>query len=558
MVGTSLIGRQGILAAAVLAALALPAAAQVRQIQMGNSMDANPSVGSGGSNRPINGYVPVNGNEIMTGNVSGLGYFHGAQRQVAPGVYRSSIGTFSPYEFRGSLGSSSLSGFARQSAGGYQSSAGLNQVYYLPSATVSTGAGGLYSSPIGSGFDSALVPRVAISPTANAAQVNGLLNNNNNFAAAGAGLNREVAPPPLEAGAPGAVLSNPLFVLRTTELPPAPLKGTTPGLMRPVQPTMPATAPSSPDFNAGPDPEKVNPAMIQGNTSPALVVGQSREIKSAKVSEAYARLSGELAGLVGPATLPAAAPDPIAEKTLPAAPGLPENRQDIDPFTGKPRMIATLQKPGALKPAATSPAKPGEPAQPSAHGLATASTNLLTAGSKVKPIRLSPEAATAGPVAAYDLTMAKAEQSLKAGRYLEAAETYQAALGLKPEDPLALVGRAHAEFGAGFYTTAAYDLKFVFIRKPEMVSVRYDVASFIPAQRQEFLMEDLQKLTLKKESADAASFLYCYLCYQTGRTTALQAELKKWSERDSRDEWQVVLNRAWVQQKPAESAPAPR
>lgn len=547
---------KGILAAAVLAALALPAAAQVRQIQMGNSMDANPSVGSGGSNRPINGYVPVNGNEVMTGNVSGLGYFHGAERQVAPGVYRSSIGTFSPYAFRGNLGSSSLSGFARQSAGGYQSNAGLNQVYYLPSATVSTGAGGLFSSPVGSGFDSALVPRASISPTASAAQVNGLLNNNN-FAAASAGLNREVAPPPLEAGAPGAVLSNPLFVLRTTELP-ATLKMGTPGLMRPAQPAMPTTAPSSPDFNAGPDPEKVNPAMIQGNTAPALVVGQSRDIKTAKVSEAYARLSGELAGLVGPTTVPAAAPDLITERTPSAVPGLPDTRQDIDPFTGKPRMIAALQKPGTIKPTATSPAKPGEPAQPSAHGLATASTNLLTAGSKVKPIKLSPEGATAGPVAAYDLTMAKAEQSLKSGRYLEAAETYQAALGLKPEDPLALVGRAHAEFGAGFYTTAAYDLKFVFIRKPEMVSVRYDVASFIPAQRQEFLMEDLQKLTVKKESADAASFLYCYLCYQTGRTTALQTELKKWSERDSRDEWQVVLNRAWVQQKPAESSPAPK
>src|SRR3954468_19427079 len=65
-----------VLAGAILVAVSGSVAlAQVRQIQTGNPMDANPAVGTGGSNRPIQGYVPINGNEVISGNVAGLKYF---------------------------------------------------------------------------------------------------------------------------------------------------------------------------------------------------------------------------------------------------------------------------------------------------------------------------------------------------------------------------------------------------------------------------------------------------------------------------------------------------
>ena len=296
--------------------------------------------------------------------------------------------------------------------------------------------------------------------------------------------------------------------------------------------------------------------MVQGGVGSGLVA--AREVRKPVVSDNFAKLSGELASVIGPQN----DTDQNAKDKSPfGIPGPPD--QDKDPFTNSTRNISFRQKPGATTTvASTTQTRRRDPHRTRRFGPRSGGNvdNVLTAGSKLKkPLHLASDSTGGGGVSSYDMTMTKAEQSLKGGKYLDAAETFQAALGIKPDDPLALVGRAHAEFGAGLYSSAAHDLKFVFIRKPELVSVRYDVASFIPPARQEFLMEDLQKLTDKKDAGDTASFLYCYLCYQTGRTTALQGEFKKWNSRDTHDEWQIVLMRAWVQKagEMPTSAPAP-
>ncbi len=94
----------GRIVAVALAMATLGAAtafAQVHQIQNGNVMDANPQVGTGGANQGVQGYIPINGNDVMTGNVSGLAAFHG---QVGRPGNQTGLGTFSPYEFSGNLG----------------------------------------------------------------------------------------------------------------------------------------------------------------------------------------------------------------------------------------------------------------------------------------------------------------------------------------------------------------------------------------------------------------------------------------------------------------------
>ncbi len=103
----------------------------VRNVRMGGGMDANPGIGTGGSNQPVPGYVPINGNDIITGNVSGLQYFHG------------NVGYSSTSTFNGRLGSSNLNNFARQSASGSAGANGvpLGQFYILPSSVVSGSQG---------------------------------------------------------------------------------------------------------------------------------------------------------------------------------------------------------------------------------------------------------------------------------------------------------------------------------------------------------------------------------------------------------------------------------
>ena len=165
-------------AAAIVVAISCAGALGQVQVQQNNPLDANPQVGSGGSNQPVQGYVPVNGNDIVTGNVSGLKYFHQPTSTVVAGpggslivVPSSSLGTFSPYAFQGSLGSSSFNNFARQSAGGSQTNIGATRTFYLPSSTVSTGQGSLYSAPYGGGYESALIPRYSAAATTTAGDV---------------------------------------------------------------------------------------------------------------------------------------------------------------------------------------------------------------------------------------------------------------------------------------------------------------------------------------------------------------------------------------------------
>ena len=182
----------------------------------------------------------------------------------------------------------------------------------------------------------------------------------------------------------------------------------------------------------------------------------------------------------------------------------------------------------------------------SAKALEDVSTAQLTAGNKVKPQKIAPAPTGSAAPSAFEILMSRGEQAMKDAKYVDAQIAFQNALANKPDDPLALIALAHAELAAGAYAPAAYDLKFIFTRKPELVAVRYESGSFIPTARQEFLLGDLLREMTNRSSANMASFLYCYLCYQTGRTDELKAELEKWGERPGRDDWQAVLKRAWL------------
>ena len=70
---------------------AMPAMAQVTQVQQGQALDANPQIGSGGYNTVTGGVGGVNSQLYINGQVTGLNYFHGrvgysAPNELSPGV----------------------------------------------------------------------------------------------------------------------------------------------------------------------------------------------------------------------------------------------------------------------------------------------------------------------------------------------------------------------------------------------------------------------------------------------------------------------------------------
>ena len=507
--------------------------AQVRQVNMGASMDANPGVGSGGSNQPVQGYVPVNGNDIMTGNVPGLQYFHG------------STAITSPFQFQATLGTSNLNSFERQSAGnGMAGGSPLNQVYYLPSATVSSAQGNIYSTPIGSGFESNLIPRSSLSPAASGAQIQALdpgASTSNGAAFNRLGASAVVTDP----GAPGAVLSSPIFALR--EMPMDMSDQNSPDGKTPNSNMMPGSgiANSANMLDSG---AAAPPDLRVGQQADASSNSNDQSVKDQRIGESYQGLLDELKKAEAETKTAGNGTDTSTAKgTNPAA-----ANNNIDPLTGGPRQKTQLKKPvtttqpnsaaiGAALAAEDELKKEAMPAK----ALADLSTNTLRAGSKLKPMATLVRVPTDGKATPVEQLMLQAEKLLRDGKYLEAAQRYQTALAREPGNALALVGRAHAELGAGMYQSAAYDLKYVFTRNPQMVSVRYQMDQFMPKSRLDYLVSDLKTLEGSKETGNSASFLLSYLYYETGSEQELQAQLARWNARPGHDAWQEVVSKAW-------------
>lgn len=538
----------------LMAAVTLASSAawgQVQQVQQGRALDANNQVGAGGSNQPIPGYTPINGNDVISGNVSGLKYFHGGT-QVR-----------NPYEFQGTLGSASLSSFARQSAGGGPGgySSGLDSAYYNPSSTVSRGATGFNPGMVGNGWDSRFVPRSTISPLVSAP-----------IAAStpmAAGLpfrafdrmDEAAQAAQLPSDMPGGAISSPLFFLRPNAASTAIDASVKSEKIEGKAGTGPDATDKQSADNTG---DQVGAALTGKLPGSTRISGQAEnrsvlaERVNMRVSDTYQSLLDELkkaedaagsteTGETKNATASKGPPTPGktgAPKVAGLTPGSDNTKMpqlEIDPLTGQTRVVRTpkdLAKEGFQT---ENPALPGYQSRGAKEAMEPRPTKVLKAGQAVKPL----ESFAGGQMTPFNDLMKKAEGLLQEGKYFDAAEAYQSALVSEPNNALGILGRAHAELGAGMYESSAWDLKYLYGRKPEMTAVRYDLGKYLPQDRQEFLLKDLMALSQKKGAADTASFLYCYLCYHTRRDDALAAELERWSLRDAKDPWLDVAQRAW-------------
>src|SRR5262245_44191543 len=137
-------------------------------------------------------------------------------------------------------------------------------------------------------------------------------------------------------------------------------------------------------------------------------------------------------------SLPAA-----GESAPPGDPSVPGWRRRLDELQ---RQLEDLGKPGADR--RTGAAPPGQAAPPTPRETVDL---LRDKGGKIT--RLAPAGFDA-----YAVHMQRGEQHLSAGEYFAAEERFTAALGLRSDDPMAAVGRVHAQLGASLYSSAAANL----------------------------------------------------------------------------------------------------
>lgn len=65
------------------------------------------------------------------------------------------------------------------------------------------------------------------------------------------------------------------------------------------------------------------------------------------------------------------------------------------------------------------------------------------------------------------------QRLLNAGRYFDAEERFAHALGVRPGDVTAQIGRMHAQLSAGMFLSAAVNLRQVFFDHPEVIGAKY-------------------------------------------------------------------------------------
>lgn len=126
----------------------------------------------------------------------------------------------------------------------------------------------------------------------------------------------------------------------------------------------------------------------------------------------------------------------------------------------------------------------------------------------------------------YSTHMADAQSAMKAERYFDAEEHFGRALSYKPGDVTALMGRAHAQIGAGLLISASANLRSIFEQHPELIAARFSGEAGIPEQRANDMIAHLRRHLVP--GADPLSsvpketgLLLAYLGFQRSDTAAI-------------------------------------
>jgi len=522
--------------AAGILMLAVTAASwgQVLQERAGRELDGNYMVGSGGSNTPVRGYVPINGNQIMTGNVSGLGYFHG------------NVPYSSPNEFSNRLGSSSLRSFARQSGGipysgtytgGYSS-------YYLPSQTVSTSQGRINPGSA-RGMESRMTGSASVNPTSGQRPTASYMVTAPSAADSQVPLRSYRSA--LKDDPLGSSETSSLFGWRNLRQGEALNADTTPdGAIKPAarageeQFIVPPgqnknqAAPNRDDAgNADPNAAPGDSSAVDGRLKPVTQTpaGERYRDGSAKPTR-DGRTPDDSTGLKKPDMgLPNASESPIVASVRAEL----SKYQSADPAGGNYRSKQWVEN--RLRDAQMQAFTPAPVALPKKEG-----------GKAVPDAAATPAPRTMGrePSNVNDV-MNIADGQMRAGRYFQAASTYQNVLMVDAAYTPAMFARAHAELAAGMYESAAYDLRFMFDRYPDLVSIKSNIRSLM-GDRVDFVIKDLADLAQKTPKGPANLLLaYCY--YQTGQADKLKDVVDAWGKATPDDRWQQLAASEWVGKK---------
>lgn len=605
------------LLAAVLGALPLLGVGSVAQGQYrvgedGHANDANNRIGSGGYNssqdaskRPYG----ATGNQIVTGNSTGLSYFHGNVAYTDPGEFRQSTGTNASDRF---LAVSGPVNYAQPSGTGSQ-----YQQFYSDTRLVGPPASGsnLIKTPGGGGLvgapplasspsdtrlgiissvasDTTLLPTPGelampgpVDPSGSASALTasplyGLRQWSPNDVSDAYFLSRYTNARPQGAGATGRLDNAAILRMRqelnNTVVQPnlqqpangsvntgnSSLGGTTgggEGAANPVSPssavdlaqsqqlTKSAGGPVNQPLSGQPLTSTLSNQALASNVASKQGVVQRLLIPPEEQSTQIAELERRYSKLKGQMTDQQS--NQLYNRELALRDNPPEDAMGPD---GQPRKSA----------AANAQANSQVSAQANVDNLggpdyAKANQELLNKANNValNPVVKGPLTET-GPYVITSLAtgvrgkgladlLKSAEDQMRQGKFTEALDTYDSAQQVAPNNPFIALGRAMAELGASYYGRAETDFRRAFAGSPAVLAGRYDLKGFLGEDRLKFVVKDLKDISAA-EKGQRSVFLLAYIFHNVGDDESASKYLSDAEQRaTSQDPALLLMRTAW-------------
>lgn len=537
---------------------ATPLLAQQYRGDGGTLLDRNNQVGSGGKNtraRDIRDQIWFN-NQIITGNAPGGRSFRGYVGYTAPNEFHGPTGSDAQYNFRrdSTSGAAVATGVRASDALRYQFSLTTGQAppSYLANVLLtprdSNAASGANITSTSSALRSTsdFLTSRSLRPTFVGSRTNAEGQELVASASPLLGITwQRVTGDPMHSPAGGGVKTDPLA---DTPTPP-----TTPGAPPPPTPTKPVLPSVTPGAPTGLTPTGLEsrgvnyrprwetdragerPAAKPDSLSGAVdtaVDTSAVPVRSAAHAQALDAVrtayNASLAGASNPPKPDTDKPGTYVDSELERIRRVLRGQSPLAPTPTKPTTPDPL---AADQPATTEPTPPPKPKtgagaadKPDKRETSPLSPELIKAlksiGQKNLDSFVPTDSGSTNP-ASYQIHMESGQKFITDGRFFDAEDRFTRAIAAMPNDPLAKIGRIHAQLGAGMFLSASTNLRQLIKESPEVIGLKFDRKLAPDAARAKTVAEQLREGVHQGSTGMGleSSLLLAYL----GRITGDQA-----------------------------------
>ncbi len=157
----------------------------------------------------------------------------------------------------------------------------------------------------------------------------------------------------------------------------------------------------------------------------------------------------------------------------------------------------------------------------------------------------------------------QAEDLVRQGKFNNALDKYDAAQQVAPNNPMVKMGRAIAELGAAFYARAETHVRESYGQNPALMVAQFDLRNLLGEDRLQALVKDLRDLANKDKKDSRPVFLLAFIAYNTASANTADGYLDIAEKRaGGNDPLLKSLREHWAlpdkapEQQPAQPAPS--